>query len=255
MNPIIQTKSLTIGYYDKIVARDISLELHRGTLVSLVGANGIGKSTLLRTLSGLQDPLQGEILLGQKPMSEYTPSALAREIALVLTEKPASTAITAREVVTLGRQPYTDWIGKMTSEDRDIVASAVEVTGIGDLAHKRIGQLSDGQLQKVMIARALAQDTPLIMLDEPSTHLDLMHKLALFRLLRQLSQNGKCILFSTHDIESAIAISDFMIVMNGAKVQHGTPIDLIREGVFSTLFPPEEIEFNPQAVKFVFKRL
>ncbi len=255
MNPIIHTEALEIGYHDKIVASGINMSIMPGTLVSVVGANGVGKSTLLRSLSAIQPALSGNIALNGKALSAYSTAALAREIALVLTERPPARNLTVGELVALGRQPYTDWIGTMDAQDRAITASALEMTGIGKLAPRRIGELSDGQMQKVMIARALAQDTPVIILDEPSTHLDLMHKLSLFRLLRKLANQGKCIVYSTHDIETAITTSDAMVVLSAEKVHFGKPEKLIAHGIFSTLFPTDEIAFDPKSVKFVFKGL
>ena len=255
MKYILNASSLAIGYPGKTIASKIDLALPPGTLVSVVGANGIGKSTLLRTICGLQPALSGQIDIFEKRIETYNPAALARQVALVLTEKPASSTLLVRELVALGRQPYTDWIGRMTDEDRVIVQRALEQTSIVELSDKRIGKLSDGQLQKALVARALAQDTPLILLDEPSTHLDLMNKLSLLRLLRNLATGGKCVVFSTHDIESAIGISDLMIVMNGRSVHFGTPAKLVEEGIFQTLFPESEIIFDPNSVKFILKGL
>ncbi len=252
---MIQTKELAIGYPDKIIASGIDLSLSAGALVSVVGVNGIGKSTLLRTLSALQPSLSGEVSLRGKPLAAYTASALAREIALVLTERPPAGNLTVHELVSLGRHPHTGWIGKLSARDREITAESLEMTGTSELAHRRISQLSDGQVQKVMIARAMAQDTPVIILDEPATHLDLLHKLSLFRLLRKLVRRGKCIVYSTHDIEAAIATSDAMVVMGRDGVHFGTPGELTANGVFGRLFPEEEIAFDARAVKFIFKDL
>ncbi len=255
MKPIIKTSALSIGYAEKTIASGINLELLPGALISVVGANGSGKSTLLRTLCGLQPRIGGSLMLEDRDLLHYTALERARKISLVLTEKPASGALSVRELVALGRQPYTDWIGTMSADDLKAVDRALNMTAIGHLQHKKVGELSDGQLQKAMIARALAQDTEIIILDEPSTHLDLIHKLSLFRMLKQMAQLGKCIVFSTHDIEAAISISDAMILIAGRKVHFGSPADLIDSGIFETLFPTDEVSFDRESVKFILKGL
>lgn len=257
-NPILHTKDLSIGYESKkhktIVASDISLALESGKLISIIGANGIGKSTLLRTLTGIQKPISGEVLLENKLVSEFSPSELSQKLALVLTEKLPPSNLTVFELVALGRQPYTNWIGKMTPEDIAKVNEALHLTGTSLLYAKKYFQISDGQLQNVLVARALAQDTPLIVLDEPTTHLDLQHKAALFRLLKKLtSETGKCILFSTHDVEMAIQLSDEIIVMNREKAIQDSPENLIRNGHFDQLFPDENIVFDKARKQFVFR--
>ena len=167
-----------------MVAADINLKLYEGELIGLVGANGIGKSTLLRTLSRVQPPLHGKIMLSDREIQSYKSIELASKLSIVLTEQIASKNLTVQELVALGRQPYTNWVGKMVDEDIEKVRKAVEVTHITDLISKRCFELSDGQLQKVLIARAIAQDTPFIMLDEPTTHLDIYHKAYILKLLK-----------------------------------------------------------------------
>jgi iron complex transport system ATP-binding protein len=256
---ILHTQNLSIGYSGKkanVIASNVNLSLAKGKLISLIGANGIGKSTLLRTITGIQQPLSGEVLLNGKPIGNYPALQLAQQLSVVLTEKLPPSNLTVFELVALGRQPYTNWLGKLTDDDLAKVNRALELTQISALATKKHYEISDGQLQKVLIARALAQDTPLIILDEPTTHLDLLHKVSLFRLLQKLAhETQKCILFSTHDIDLAIELSDEMIVMTPQKTIQDLPSKLIADGIFDVLFKDENIAFDVEKGKFIFKNL
>lgn len=252
---ILQASSISIGYSHKkentIVASNIDLSLEKGKLISLIGANGIGKSTLLRTITGIQKPLSGTVLLNGKNIHELDSLTLAQNLSVVLTEKLPPSNLTVFELIALGRQPYTNWIGKLTDTDIAKVHEAMELTQISHLAAKKHYEISDGQLQKVLVARALAQDTPLIILDEPTTHLDLLHKVALFKLLKKLTkETQKCILFSTHDIDMAIQLSDEMIIMTPETVVQDQPCNFISKGSFNTLFKDEHIVFDPEKGKF-----
>ncbi len=255
-NKILSTSNLSIGYTTKkkinVVAENINLQIHQGKLIALVGANGIGKSTLLRTITGIQKPLSGTVLHNEKDIFSYSPIDLAQNLSLVLTEKLPPSNLTVFELVALGRQPYTNWIGKLTTEDKLKINAALAQTQIEYLAEKKHYEISDGQLQKVLIARALAQDTDLIILDEPTTHLDLLHKFSVFKLLKKLaSETNKCILLSTHDIDLAIQLSDEIIVMTENIVVQDDPSKLISNGVFNTLFDHENIVFDLEKGKFV----
>lgn len=253
---ILQTSNLSIGYTSKKVqqriASNIDLSLEKGKLIALIGANGIGKSTLLRTITGIQKPISGTVYLNEKDIHKLDSLTLAQNLSVVLTEKLPPSNLTVWELIALGRQPYTNWIGTLTENDIAKVNEAIELTQIGHLASKRHYEISDGQLQIVLIARALAQDTPLIILDEPTTHLDLLHKVVLFKLLKKLTQEtGKCILFSTHDIDMAIQLSDEMIIMTLEIVVQDQPCNLIMKGSFNTLFKDESIVFDNEKGKFV----
>lgn len=257
-NNILSTSNLSIGYTAKkekiVIASHLNLNLQTGKLISLVGANGIGKSTLLRTLTGIQKPISGIVYLNEKDIQSFEPLVLAQNLSLVLTEKLPQSNLTVFELIALGRQPYTNWLGKLSEEDLEKVNQAMQLTQIEALANKKHFEISDGQLQKVLIARALAQDTPLIILDEPTTHLDLLHKVSVFKLLKKLSQEtNKCILFSTHDIDLAIQLSDEMIVMTADNVVQGQPCNLISKGIFDTLFKDENIKFDSEKGKFIIK--
>lgn len=252
---VLETKNLEIGYSSKkdnlVVASNINLNLQKGTLVGLVGANGIGKSTLLRTITGVQPILDGEVYLNRENLDSYSNISLAKVLSLVLTESIASKNLTVFELVALGRQPYTNWVGTLSQNDKDIVNDAILKTNIEALKYKRCYELSDGQLQKAMIARALAQDTDLIILDEPTTHLDMYHKAYILKLLKQLAkETNKTILFSSHEIDLAIQLCDTMVVMLTDKVVSDSPCHLIEKGVFEGLFPKDLISFDNQSGRF-----
>ena len=253
---ILKTSNLSIGYKSKkstvVIAENLNLTLTSGKLIALIGANGIGKSTLLRTITGIQSPLSGNVFLNDKNINTYKPLELAQNLSLVLTEKLPQSNLSVFELIALGRQPYTNWIGTLSQTDIAKVQEAMQMTQIEHLAQKKHFEISDGQLQKVLIARALAQDTPLIILDEPTTHLDLLHKVSLFKLLKKLTQETqKCILFSTHDIDLAIQLSDEMIIMTPDVVVQDEPCNLISKGSFATLFKDEHIVFDAEKGKFI----
>ena len=255
-NHILNTSNLSVGYSSKkeikTIATNINLNLKKGELIALIGANGIGKSTLLRTLNGIQPPLSGNVILNGKNINEYDSISFAQNLSIVLTEKLPPSNLTVFEIIALGRQPYTNWFGNLSDNDISKINEAMELTQITSLAEKKHYEISDGQLQKVLVARALAQDTPLIILDEPTTHLDLLHKVSLFKLLKKLSkENNKCILFSTHDIDMAIQISDEMIIMTDENVVQDQPCNFISKGNFETLFKNEHIAFDREKGKFI----
>ncbi|WP_136481869.1 ABC transporter ATP-binding protein [Cognatitamlana onchidii] len=256
---IVKTEGLSIGYRSKkgstVIAEHINISLFSGELVGLIGANGIGKSTLLRTLTKVQPKLKGSIQINEKSLKQYTNLELAKVLSLVLTEPVVSKNLTVFELVALGRQPYTNWIGNLSSKDLQIVEQAIVQINIQDLKDKMCYELSDGQLQKVMIARALAQDTDLIILDEPTTHLDMYHKAYILKLLQQLARDtNKTILFSSHEIDLAIQLCDKLIVMTPNEVVSDTPCNLISSGTFENLFPKDLIAFDEETGSFRVKK-
>ena len=253
---ILKASNISVGYSHKkentIISSGINLSLEQGKLIALIGANGVGKSTLLRTLTGIQKPLSGSISINEKNIQDLDVLTLAQNLSVVLTEKLPPSNLTVFELIALGRQPYTNWIGTLSDIDIVKINEAMALTQINHLAAKKHYEISDGQLQKVLVARALAQDTPLIILDEPTTHLDLLHKVALFKLLKKLThETGKCILFSTHDIDMAIQLSDEMIIMTPEIVLQDQPCSFIEKGSFNTLFKDEHIVFDTEKGKFV----
>jgi iron complex transport system ATP-binding protein len=255
-NNILSTSNLSIGYTTKketnVIADNLNLNLQEGKLIALIGANGIGKSTLLRTLTGIQKPISGSVILNTKNLNDLDSWTIAQQLSVVLTEKLPPSNLSVFELIALGRQPYTNWIGKLTEIDILKINEAIELTQIAHLSDKKHYEISDGQLQNVLVARALAQDTALIILDEPTTHLDLVHKVSLFKLLKKLTkETKKCILFSTHDIDLAIQLSDEMIIMTPENVVQDEPCNLISKGIFDTLFVDENIKFDSEKGRFM----
>ncbi|REE24940.1 iron complex transport system ATP-binding protein [Winogradskyella pacifica] len=252
---ILKAHQLSIGYKTKkaetVIASNINFELQKGQLIGLVGANGIGKSTLLRTLIKVQPELSGSIRLNNKDLKLTSTLELAKQLSIVLTEPLSSKNLSVFELVALGRHPYTNWIGNLTENDTTIIKKAMTLVNILELKDKKCYELSDGQLQKVMIARALAQDTDVIVLDEPTSHLDMYHKAYILKLLQKLTkETGKTILFSSHEIDLAIQLCDTMIVMQKDNVVCNQPCHLITEGVFESLFPKDLIVFDDKTGSF-----
>lgn len=223
-------------------------------MVAVVGINGVGKSTFLRTICGIQPELQGKILLKGENRNNISAENLATLISLVLTEQPLSKNLGVAELVALGRQPYTNWIGKLTTRDRKLVKYALDLVKIEDLQGKKCYELSDGQLQKVLISRALAQDTPVMILDEPTSHLDMYHKAQVLKLLKELSQQTKkAIIFATHEINLALQLCDRIILMKPQEVVQDTPQLLIQKGHFESIFPTDLIVFDRATESFRIK--
>ncbi len=257
---ILETRNLTVGYAKQNVAMpvasNININIQPGRLVCIIGANGVGKSTLLRTISGLQAKLSGEITIDGNEISVINPSNLAKYMSVVLTDRIPTGNMTVRELISIGRQPYTNWIGKLNADDHLKIDDAISMTDIAHLSNRKFYEISDGQLQAVLIARALAQDTPMIVLDEPSTHLDLVHKASLFRLLRTLAHDHrKAVLFSTHDIELAIRACDEVIVMTDERVIQEDVDSFIANKTFDRIFADSGISFDANNFKFNFDGL
>lgn len=246
----IEIKNLSIGYAGKsdvkVVADCINAGINSGELTCLLGANGVGKSTLLRTLSAFQPKLGGEIRILGKDMEGYNAKELSTVISVVLTDKCDVRNMTVAELVGLGRSPYTGFWGTLDEDDKAVVERSISLVKIGNLAHRMIHTLSDGERQKAMIAKALAQETPVIFLDEPTAFLDFPSKVEMMQLLHQLSrQTDKTIFLSTHDLELALQIADKVWLMdkfNGVTV--GTPEDLSLCGGLSNFFARKGIVFD-----------
>ena len=275
---MIELKDLTIGYAQKnntkVVASGINATLHSGRLTCLIGANGIGKSTLLRTLSAFQPPLRGEIFIDNEspiPLSTLTDKQLSRLIGVVLTEKPDVQNMTVFELVGLGRSPYTGFWGRLNEDDKEVVKESLRLVGIESLQDRLIQTLSDGERQKTMIAKALAQQTPVIYLDEPTAFLDYPSKVEMLTLLRHLArETGKTIFLSTHDMELALQIADELWLMtagtpssdtaespsNNGLCQNpkettliiGTPRELAANGSLSHFIDRPGLHFDPQTL-------
>ncbi len=247
----INIQDLSIGYLlkqgkQKLINSNISQKLYKGEVTCLLGANGSGKSTLLRTLAGFQPPLGGEILYNNKPVNSYSDSERSLLIGLVLTDKIYAGGISVFDLVSLGRHPHTGFFGSLKKHDKDIILNSMEKVGISYKADAYVSELSDGERQKAMIAKALAQECPIILLDEPTAFLDINSRIEIMYLLKELASiEQKSILLSTHDIETAIRLSDrFWLMDKNLPFTSGTPEDLITNGILSQFF--EKIQFDKQ---------
>lgn len=249
-NIILEGKNLHLGYRKGKeifeVTSDISFSLRKGELTCLLGPNGVGKSTLLKAILGQNPPIGGELTFQNKPLSQFDRQALSKKISVVLTDKITSGNLTVAQLVALGRIPHTGWLGKLQEKDRQTVEGAIRATKIGYLHDRRLSELSDGQLQKVMIARALAQDGELLILDEPTAHLDLVNRYEIMHLLKEIAhQQGKSVLVVTHDLEIAIETADqFWLMQCGFPLTHGLPEDLILSGKINRLLPDDHLSFD-----------
>ena len=252
----IETKDLNIGYQQKksvsTIQKNISVQLFKSEFVGILGKNGIGKSTLLRTLAGVQDAISGNVFIQGKSIQSYNLKELSGLISLVLTERLPESQLTVYELVALGRQPYTNWIGRLGKKDIDQIKWALEQTETLSLANRHFNELSDGQLQRVLIARALAQDTQIIMLDEPTAHLDMHHTIKIFKLLKKLSkETNKTIITTTHEVNLAINSADQLILLTDKKVVAGNKKTLIERNSFDHLFSSEIVNFNENLEQFI----
>jgi iron complex transport system ATP-binding protein len=256
MKETIKIQDLSIGYVSKndvkVVAQHITATIYSGELTCLLGANGVGKSTLLRTLSAFQPKLEGKIFIEGKEIDEFTDKQLSHVISVVLTEKPDIRNMTVEELVGLGRSPYTGFWGTLTKDDKAIVNRAIHLVGIDALQGRMIQTLSDGERQKVMIAKALAQETPVIYLDEPTAFLDYPSKVEMMQLLFKLSrETDKTIFLSTHDLELALQIADKLWLMDKQKgVKIGAPEDLSLDGSLASFFARKGIVFDQETGLF-----
>ena len=250
----IELHNLSIGYQTKhgikTVATGIDGTIKSGELTCLLGANGVGKSTLLKTLSSFQPKTGGEILLEGRELSEYSDKQLSRLIGVVLTEKPDVRNMTVRELVSLGRSPYTGFWGTYSKDDLQVVDEAIAMVGIEPLKKRMVHTLSDGERQKVMIAKALAQQTPVIYLDEPTAFLDYPSKVEVLQLLCRISREAdKVIFLSTHDVELALQMADTIWLMTqGEAVAIGSPKALAEQGALGRFIEREGIVFDPKTM-------
>lgn len=249
--PVLQTTDLQIGYRRKrsaktIVADHINVDLHSGELICLLGPNGSGKSTLIKTLAGMLPGLDGNTTLFGDDLTELSARDIAKRLSTVLTDKITIGNLTVYTMVAFGRSPYTGWLGSLSQKDEEVVRWAIEATGLRDFVHRDVARLSDGERQKVMIARALAQDTSVILLDEPTAHLDLPNRVEIIRLLRRLAhKTGKGILLSTHELDLALKAADRIWLMNRQQeLITGVPEDLVLDGTFEHVFKQDSFDFD-----------
>lgn len=258
--PVLTTHGLAIGYREgageKVIGAGIEVALHAGELVCLLGPNGAGKSTLLRTLAGMQPALGGQVRLLGRDVRELRPRELARRLSVVLTDRISAGGMLAYDLVALGRYPHTGWMGQLRERDRAVIGWAIRAAGAEALAGRPVGELSDGERQKVMIARALAQEPAAVLLDEPTAFLDLPHRVEAMRTLRDLArQAGQAILLSTHDLDLALRSADRIWLMaSGQPLRIGAPEDLVLSGAFEATFQRDGVAFDADTGAFAIEQ-
>ena len=258
-NIAIRTDQLKIGYKKTPVAGDLNVSLRRGTVTALLGKNGVGKSTLIKTVTGVLPPLEGKVLLDEKEIQNYRRRELARLMSLVSTDPDLAGGLTVREVVSLGRQPFTGVFDRLDASDVKIVDEALQSAGIFHKADSFVANLSDGERQKTMIARALAQTSSIIIMDEPFSYLDVEGKIELLSLMKKIArENESAILFSTHDVSLALRMADriWMFAEKGENhkiIFDRTPEELIASHDINLLFKSDNIKFDSVQNDFIAK--
>lgn len=253
MEPFIHISGLTIGYNKSTVVKEISASFNSGELICLIGRNGEGKSTLIKTLCKLLPPISGSILINDNDLFKLNDKEFANLISVVLTSKISITNISVKEFIAFGRYPYTNWLGKLNKDDEEQIHSAIEMCGISHLIDRDFSSLSDGEKQKVNISRAIAQHTPIIILDEPTAHLDLVNNVEIFKLLKELTHKyGKTIIFSTHYIEFALQLADKIGLINDGSFFCNTPKNIIESKKINQLFDKKSVNFNSTTNSFEF---
>lgn len=256
LHPAVRTQDLAVGYKVRRSARTvldtINVSVDHGEFVCLLGPNGIGKSTLLRTLAGMQTPLAGSIHLGGLDLQDISVADRARRLGVVLTERVAVEALPVRRIVELGRYPHSSWLGGLGQRDRDVVDWAIRAVSAEPLADRDFSRLSDGERQRVMIARALAQEPMVLVLDEPTAFLDLPSRVELMGMLGRLSRSARlAIVVSTHDLELALRTADTVwLLMPGGRMLTGAPEDVVLSGGIAGAFEGQHVRFDPDARTF-----
>tara|TARA_R110002049_G_scaffold216946_3_gene388379 strand:- start:762 stop:1550 length:789 start_codon:yes stop_codon:yes gene_type:complete len=259
MKKLIKIENLLVGYGNKnsgcAIMAPLSTEVGEGEFICLIGENGKGKSTLLKTISGNLQPLAGEVIINDKKLIDYDNHSLAAQLSLVLTDKISIGLITVFDLVAFGRYPFTNWLANLTENDKYIIDDALKVCGIKELANRYFNNLSDGEKQKVLIARAITQQTPIIILDEPLNHLDLINKVEIFSLLKKLCKAvNKTIIISTHQVELALQAADRLwLITNDHKLSVSTPDEAIASGLFDRAFKSDKVIFDAKSKTFQLK--
>lgn len=234
---MIELKNITVGYEGRMLLEGASMRVAAGEVAALVGRNGSGKSTLLRAMCGVGELHGGEVMIAGRPLHSMTAQELAETVAAVTTERVRVANLRCRDVVALGRAPYTNWLGRMQREDAEIVNRALEDVGMGDYADRTMDRMSDGECQRIMIARALAQQTPVILLDEPTSFLDLPNRYEICSLLRDLAHKAaKTIVYSTHELDIALSLCDSVVLIDTPRLHHLPVAEMKRSGLVERLF-------------------
>ncbi len=241
------THNLSIGYRERVVISGINLELKPASLTVLIGANGSGKSTLLRTLTATQPALSGKIEISGKPIESFTPSQLAKQLSLVLTDRTGGGGLRVQELVAIGRHPYSGFWGRLSDDDRRIVNDALQAVGLLHKADEFVASLSDGERQKAFIARAIAQSTDIVVLDEPTSFLDVAARFEIMNLLGKMAHDfGKTVLLSTHDTAAAIASADYIWAIAKEQIHIGTRSQVISSGILDEVFSSTHFDLKLQ---------
>jgi len=253
-NSVLSTQNLCVGYPDLKVICNINIQVEKGKFICILGKNGSGKSTLVRTLAQLQDKLSGAIYLNEKNIQEYAIQELAKNYAIVLTERLPESLLQVIDIVKMGRHAHSNWLNQLTEKDQEKIDFAIKETHIEDLLYKQFSALSDGQKQRVMLAKAIAQDTDLIFLDEPTAHLDVHFQMESFLLLQTLAHKyQKTIVVATHEIGLATQLADELWLIDNQSIETGKPKDLIASKKIENIFDSELIRFNPKTSTFEFR--
>lgn len=249
---MISTSNLSIGYARKVLATDVNIALHSGELTCLLGPNGAGKSTLINTLAGYLQPLSGDVIISGQKLQQMPVSQRAQQVSVVLTDRIQVNNMTVTDIVAMGRSPYTGFFGKLSEDDIRIVSESLQMVGMTEFSERQFMSLSDGEKQKVLIAKAIAQQTPVIILDEPTAFLDYPSKIRMLLLLRRLAhQTGKAILLSTHDMEQSLTLADRLWLMSSQQnITTGTVEELSNNGAISACFDCEEMKYNALQKRF-----
>ena len=242
---VLVLSNLSIGYNTegskKVIAKDLNIALKSGQLVALLGENGSGKSTLIRTLCNLQSPLNGSISIGGKSINQK----VAKSIAVVLTSAVYAPNYTVYDMVSAGRYPYTNWLGKLSAYDDEIIKKSIESVSMSEFSDRLIHSLSDGEHQRMMIAKALAQQSDIIILDEPTAHLDLINRVEITKLLQKLAkEENKAILMATHELDLALQMADRLWLMSNGALEEGAPEDMVINGVLQKVFAKLSLDFD-----------
>ena len=254
MNKAINISNLSVGYNKKEILGNINLNNPINKMIGVIGRNGEGKSTLLKTISGLLPAINGGFCFGNTDVLALTEKQRSKLLSIVSTNQTSIGGILVKDFVGFGRFPYTNWLGVNNSKDVEEIDKAITLCNLDSLANRNYDELSDGEKQKVNIARAIAQNTPIIILDEPTVHLDLINKVEVFKILKDLTQNhNKTIIISTHQVEYALQICDMIWLINNTKVENLTPDEIINEGKISEMFNEDLISFDKASKSFRLK--
>lgn len=241
-----ETKDLAVGYNGKILIHDINIQIERGKILTLIGPNGAGKSTILKSITRHLAKIHGTVHIGENEISTWQPKEMARQVAVVLTDRIRPELMTCAEVVAMGRYPYTNLLGRLTPEDKRIVRDALERVHALDLAAQDFATLSDGQRQRIMLARAICQEPEIIVLDEPTAYLDIRHKIELLDILREMAhEKGITVIMSLHEIDLATKISDYLICVKGETIAaFGKPEEILRQNAIEELYDMQNGSYN-----------